>query len=227
MRRSDRLFDLIQLLRDGRLHRASDLARRLKVSERTLWRDMATLMASGLPVEGARGIGYILRAPITLPPMMLSSGELEALRLGVQMVADGPDAGLARAARDLAGKIAAVTPAAEGMFAEAGRTTARAAPHLPLLRAAIKARERVSIGYRDADGRETHRDIRPLALETWGRVWVLAAFCEACNDFQGFRVDRIMAVQPTGEGFPDEKGRRLADYRTRFTRQETRNTDPA
>jgi len=232
MRRSDRLFDLIQILRDGRLHRASDLARRLGVSERTLWRDMATLMASGLPVEGARGVGYILRAPITLPPMVLSATEMEALRRGVQMVADGADAPLARAARELAGKIAAVTPEAEGVFAEPGRSSARAAPHLPLLRAAIRGHERLAISYRDPDGGETHRDIRPLALETWGRVWVLAAFCEGRAQFQGFRVDRIVAVQPTGERFPDDPGRSLADYRAhndrpRVTPPETRNSDPA
>ena len=70
MRRTDRLFDLIQILRDGRLHRAQDIAERLEVSTRTVWRDMATLMASGLPVEGERGVGYILRPPITLPPIV-------------------------------------------------------------------------------------------------------------------------------------------------------------
>jgi predicted DNA-binding transcriptional regulator YafY len=76
MRRTDRLFELIQILRDGRLHRASELAERLEVSVRTVWRDMATLMASGMPVEGERGVGYILRAPITLPPMILTPDEM-------------------------------------------------------------------------------------------------------------------------------------------------------
>ena len=111
MHRTDRLYDLIQILRDGRLHRASEMADQLGVSVRTLWRDMATLMASGLPVEGERGVGYILRSPITLPPMILTGAELEALRTGVRLVADGPDAALARAARQLAAKIASVTPA--------------------------------------------------------------------------------------------------------------------
>ena len=111
MPRTDRLFDLIQILRDGRLHKAAEMAQVLEVSVRTIWRDMATLMASGMPVEGERGIGYILRAPITLPPMILTSAELEAFRLGVRLVADGADAGLARAARSLASKIGSVTPA--------------------------------------------------------------------------------------------------------------------
>lgn len=218
MRRTDRLFDLIQILRDGRLHRASEMAGRLEVSVRTIWRDMATLMSSGLPVEGERGVGYMLRAPIMLPPMILTTEELEALKLGMRLVADGADPGLSRAARNLAGKIAAVVPAGnqsddDDLFVFSGDQVARAAPHLPMLRQAIKAHERLTITYLDLTGRETHRDIRPLQLEFWGRVWTLAAYCEARAGFRAFRVDRIMAVTPTGETFPDEPGTTLADYR--------------
>jgi len=219
MRRTDRLFDLIQILRDGRLHRATEMAERLQVSVRTIWRDMATLMASGLPVEGERGVGYILRAPITLPPMILTQGELEALRLGVRLVAQGADPALARAAQGLATKIASVTPEPEpltdedALFVFTGRETARAAPHLPMLRKAIREKERLAISYIDPEGRETHRDVRPLQLEFWGRVWTLAAWCEARAGFRSFRVDRIVAITPTGETFPDEPGRRVADYR--------------
>lgn len=223
MARTDRLFDLIQILRDGRLHRAQDLAARLRVSTRTVWRDMATLMASGLPVEGERGVGYILRAPITLPPMVLTADEMEALRLGVRLVAEGADAGLARAARHLAAKIAAVAPQhatqpeEDELFVFPGDQAQRAAPHLPTIRAAIRSHERLTITYLDPEGRQTHRDIRPLHLELWGRVWTLAAWCEARNDFRSFRVDRIVALEPTGETFPDEPGRRLADYRARLS----------
>lgn len=218
MRRTDRLFDLIQILRDGRLHRASEMADRLEVSVRTIWRDMATLMASGLPVEGERGVGYILRAPITLPPMILTGAELEALRLGVRLVAEGADPGLARAARMLATKIASVTPAPpEGdddeLFVFTGQEAKRASAHLPAIRKAIREKERLTITYIDHDGRETHRDIRPLQLEFWGRVWTLAAWCEARNDFRAFRVDRIVALDETGETFPQEPGRGLAEYR--------------
>lgn len=218
MRRTDRLFDLIQILRDGRLHRAGDIAERLEVSTRTIWRDMATLMASGLPVEGERGVGYMLRAPITLPPMILTADELEALKLGMRLVATGADPGLARAARNLASKIAAVMPAStepddDDLFVFLGDQAVRAAPHLPVLRQAIKAKERLAITYLDASSRETHRDIRPLQLEFWGRVWTLAAYCEARTGFRAFRVDRILAITPTGETFPAEKGTTLADYR--------------
>lgn len=237
MRRTDRLFDLIQILRDGRLHRAAEMAGRLEVSVRTIWRDMATLMASGLPVEGERGVGYILRAPITLPPMILTAAELEALRLGMRLVAEGADPGLGRAARSLSAKIAAVTPqpaATEGedLFVFQGSQATRAAPHLPLLRKAIRARQRLSITYIDPAGAESHRDIRPLLLEFWGRVWTLAAFCEARLDFRSFRVDRIVAITETGEVFAQEPGRSLADYKARIQISaapppETQSSDPA
>lgn len=217
MRRTDRLFDLIQILRDGRLHRASELADKLGVSVRTIWRDMTTLAASGMPLEGERGVGYILRAPFTLPPMILSTVELEALRAGLRAVAAGGDAALARAARALATKIASVTPAPGGeddgdLFAFPGPEAETAAAHLPVIRAAIRAHERLAISYIEVDGRETHRDIRPLALETAGKVRSLAAFCEGRQAFRSFRLDRIAAVTPTGEAFPDEPGRGLADW---------------
>ncbi|MFT4149238.1 MAG: YafY family protein [Paracoccaceae bacterium] len=215
MRRTDRLFDLIQILRDGRLHRASELAEKLGVSVRTIWRDMTTLAASGMPLEGERGVGYILRAPFTLPPMILSTVELEALRAGLRAVAAGEDAALARAARTLATKIASVTPAPAGeddLFAFPGPEAEAAAAHLPVIRAAIRAKERLTITYIETDGRDTHRDIRPLALETAGKVRSLAAFCEGLAAFRSFRLDRIVAVAPTGEAFPDEPGRMLADW---------------
>lgn len=227
MRRTDRLFDLIQILRDGRLHRASDISTRLGVSIRTIWRDMNTLMASGLPVEGERGVGYILRAPITLPPMILNAVELEALRLGLRLATEGADPTLAKAARALAKRIAAVTPAPtqdEGdLFAFPGATSNRAPKHLPLLRRAIKAHERMTITYIDPRGTESHRDIRPLALEKHAKISTLAAYCEARGDFRSFRVDRIVAVASTGERYPDEPGRTLPDYHARLEAETIRN----
>jgi predicted DNA-binding transcriptional regulator YafY len=112
MSRNDRLFDLIQLMRDGRLHRASDLAARLGVSTRTVWRDMAVLASSGLPVEGERGVGYILRGPITLPPLILTEEEVAAMTHLLALAAAHADTGIARGARSLAAKIAAVLPQA-------------------------------------------------------------------------------------------------------------------
>ena len=219
MRRTDRLFELIQILRDGRLHTARDMAARLEVSTRTLWRDMATLIASGLPVEGERGVGYILREPVTLPPLTLTPDEVQALTLGLQLVTRGADPSLTRAAGSLLGKITAVLPARllDGMGEESwvfpGAEALAAARHLPGLRRAIRLRERVVIGYVDGEGVASDRSVRPLVLEFWGRVWTLAAWCETREDFRSFRVDRIETLLPTGETFTDEPGRTLAEWR--------------
>ena len=219
MRRTDRLFDLIQILRDGRLHTARDMAERLEVSTRTLWRDMATLVASGLPVEGERGVGYILREPITLPPLTLTADEVQALTLGLQLVTRGADPSLAQAADSLAGKIAAVLPArllegaGEETWVYPRQEAMAAARHLPALRRAIRLRERLRLTYRDTEGHDSTRRVRPLVLEFWGRVWTLATWCETRGDFRSFRVDRIDSLAPEGGTFPEEPGRTLADWR--------------
>lgn len=220
MRRTDRLFDLIQILRDGRLHTAHDMAERLEVSTRTLWRDMATLIASGLPVEGERGMGYLLREPITLPPLTLTPDEVQALNLGLQLVSRGADPSLTRAAETLQGKIAAVLPArlmdgiGQDTWVFPGDEALAAARHLPTLRRAIRLRERVVIHYIDGSGIPTERPVRPLILEFWGRVWTLASWCEVRAAFRSFRVDRIDSLTTwPGETFPDDPGTTLADWR--------------
>lgn len=217
MPRSDRLFDLIQILRDGRLHRASDLAAVLGVSVRSIWRDMAVLAASGMPVEGERGVGYILRQPITLPPMMLSAAEMLALRAGLRLVAAGADPALGLAARSLAAKIATLAPApreeAEDLFTPRGADPQRASPQLPLLRKAIRQGERLTLALLDDHGQLTQRDIRPLALSLTAGTWTLGAWSEASGGFEDFGLDRVVDIVPRGETFPREAGKRLADYR--------------
>lgn len=222
MRRTDRLFDLIQILRDGRLHTARDMADQLEVSTRTLWRDMATLIASGLPVEGERGVGYILREPITLPPLTLTDDETEALVLALRLLSDGADPGMAAAVARLSGKIMAVLPASRRAQAEVpvwifpGKEALAAARHLPDLRRAIRLGRVLEVRYADAEGRETLRALRPIVLEFWGRVWTLAAWCETRGDFRSFRVDRISGLRDTGRVQPPEAGRDLAAWRARM-----------
>ena len=221
MRRTDRLFDLIQILRDGRLHTARDMAERLEVSTRTLWRDMATLIASGLPVEGERGVGYILREPITLPPLTLTEDETEALALALRLLSEGADPGMAGAAARLSGKIMAALPASRAGRADPpvwifpGAEALAAARHLPDLRRAIRLGAVLEIAYADGAGRETVRAVRPLVLEFWGRVWTLATWCEARGDFRSFRVDRIAEMRDTGRLAMPEAGRDLAAWRAR------------
>ncbi|MBO9410540.1 MULTISPECIES: YafY family protein [unclassified Ruegeria] len=219
MRRTDRLFDIIQILRDGKLHRAQDIADRLEVSVRTIYRDMDTLVASGVPVEGERGVGYMVREQITLPPVNLTPAELEALNLGMAIVAQAADPELKAAAETLADKIDAVLPTqvvaeadtwkfAVYPFADAARGLAHMAP----IRAAIKSRQKLHLNYRRIDGLLTERTIRPLHMEYWGRVWTLTAWCELRDSFRVFRIDLIEAIRPLPELFIDEPGKRLSDF---------------
>jgi len=219
MRRTDRLFDIIGILRDGKLHRAQDIADRLEVSVRTIYRDMDTRVASGIPVEGERGVGYMVREAITLPPLTLTSEELEALNLGVAIVSEAADPDLKRAALALADKIDAVLPTQTVAEADTWKfavypfaDAARGFSHMPTLRAAIKTRQKLSLSYRRIDGTLTHRTIRPLHMEYWGRVWTLTAWCELRDDFRVFRVDLIEEATAQPELFVDEPGKTLKDY---------------
>ncbi len=214
--RTDRLFDLIQTLRDGRLHRAADLALAQNVTTRTIWRDIDALRATGLAIEGERGVGYILRMPLALPQMMLTPSEMEALREGLRCVAAGADVALAKGARSLAAKIAAITPASAesgDLFAAKAPRPARTPPFVPALRRAIRARTRISISHIGAQNIAAHSDMRPLYLDLKSTIWTLTAFCEAAQSFTVLRLDRIQEVTPLREVFPREAGRELADFR--------------
>lgn len=219
MRRTDRLFDIIQILRDGKLHRAQDIADRLEVSVRTIYRDMDTLVASGVPVEGERGVGYMVREQITLPPLNLTPAELEALNLGMAIVAEAADPDLKAAAETLADKIDAVLPTQVVAEADAWKfavypfaDAARGLAHMGPIRAAIKSRQKLHLIYRRIDGVLTDRTIRPLHMEYWGRVWTLTSWCELRQGFRVFRIDLIESVRPLPEIFADEPGKRLSDY---------------
>ncbi len=220
MRRADRLFDLILILRDGRLHRAEDLARRLGVSLRTIYRDMDTLIASGVPIAGERGLGYLATAAITLPPLNLTTAELEALQRGLAAVTATGDQDLRTAALSLAAKIEAVLPQDGvslpenlGLAVPPFAAAARGFQHMPAIRAAIRARQKLRLIYRDTADEVTDRTIRPLELAYWGRLWTATAWCELSAGFRTFRVDRIERLTVLPQLFVDEPGRTLADYR--------------
>jgi len=219
MRRTDRLFDLLQILRDGKLHTAQEMAARLEVSVRTIYRDMDTLQSSGVPVEGERGVGYMATGAITLPPLSLTPAELEALNLGIAIVAEAADAELAGAAQTLGDKLDAVLPQEVISEADAWKfavypfaDAARGFAHMSTLRSAIKARQKLDLAYRRIDGTLTDRTIRPLHMEYWGRVWTLTAWCEARDAFRVFRVDLIEAATARPELFQDEPGKTMQDY---------------
>lgn len=219
MRRTDRLFDIIQILRDAKLHRAQDIAERLEVSVRTIYRDMDTLVASGVPVQGERGVGYMITEAITLPPLTLTTAELEALNLGMAIVGEAADPDLKAAALSLADKVDAVLPSQVVAEADAWKfavypfaDAARGFAHMPTLRAAIKARQKLRLVYTSKDGKVTTRVVRPLHMEYWGRIWTVTSWCEQRDAHRVFRVDLIESAEALPELFVDEPGKTLADY---------------
>lgn len=222
MRRADRLFQIVQIIRGRRLTTAAHLAQRLEVSGRTIYRDIADLQHQGVPIEGEAGVGYRLGAGFDLPPLMFSHDEAKALVASVRMAQVWQDPVLAQAAEVALGKIMSVLPvaarvAAQGMAVYAppfGLETAVRAT-LQTLREALQARQKLQVHYRDAAGRTSQRILRPLGCFYWGQVWTLAAWCEARHGFRSFRLDRIDSVQALdspAQSFRDEPGKTLADY---------------
>src|SRR2546429_1938300 len=111
MRRADRLFRIVRILRGGRLQTARMLAQKLEVSERTIYRDIGDLQASGMPIEGEAGVGYTLRRDLDLPPLMFTRDELTALVLGARLVRAWGGAASPVAAHPALQPIQAVLPA--------------------------------------------------------------------------------------------------------------------
>ena len=190
------------------------LAAELGVSLRSLYRDIASLKAQGARIDGAAGVGYLLRPGFTLPPLMFSEEEIEALALGARWVADRGDAGLGEAVRNALAKIGAVLPAERRMELETspllvgpGATLPAGDLELPLIRAAIRAERKLDIVYRDLKDRESARTLWPFALGYFDRVRVMVAWCELRREFRHFRVDRVLQIKLTESRYPR---RRLA-----------------
>jgi len=220
MRRADRLFELIQLLRGRKLSTAQWLAERLEVSLRTVYRDIADLKLQGLPLEGEAGVGYRLRPGFDLAPLMFSAPEAEALVACVRLAKSRLDEGLAREAERGLSKIMAVLPEASRLIAEQVPLYGLSAPldpvlrlHLAALRDASTRKRKVQMAYTDEGGGTTDRLIRPLGCFFWGAVWTLAAYCELRADFRHFRIDRVRALCVLDEAFADEPGKTLDDMR--------------
>ena len=219
MTRADRLYQITRLLRDGRLHTAQSLADRLGVSVRTLYRDMDRLAAAGVPIEGARGVGYRAAALTTLPPLNLTDAELEALNLGLAIAAEVADDTLQAATRSLTDKIDALLSQGSLAEAEAWKAVhtpfadaARGFAQMPTLRAAIRARQKLRITYTAPDGTVTSRRVRPLLLEHWARIWTLVAWCEHAGAHREFRLDLIESAEALPELFTDEPGKTIASF---------------
>jgi len=218
MRRAERLFQIVQLIRGRRLSTARFLAERLEVSERTVYRDVADLMAQGVPIEGEAGVGYRMNAGFDLPPLMFTRDEAQALVAAVRVARSRLDLGLATQSDNALSKILAVLPPAERAAAESLAIYAppvgpdeRTRTQLQALRTAAEARRKVLLDYLDLKDQRSERIVRPLGCFYWSEVWTLAAWCEKRDGFRNFRVDRIERLQTLDERFRDEPGHTLAD----------------
>ena len=219
MRRADRLFRVVQMLRSGRVLTGAQLAERLEVSTRTLYRDVADLQASGVLIEGEPGVGYTLRRDMDLPPMQFTAEETTALVLGARMTAAWGGEAMRDAAMRALGKIEAVLSApmrremdAVQLYAPDASLGDEVRQRLDPLHGACVLRRVVQFAYERLDGQWSQRRVRPLALVFWGGVWTLVAWCEERADFRVFRVDRVHAMEVLEESFPERREQELATF---------------
>ncbi len=219
MRRADRLFQLVQILRNKRLVTAHDLAQRLEVSQRTIYRDIQDLSLSGVPIEGEAGVGYHLRYSLDIPPIMFNAEELEALTLGVRFIKAWGGSELGTSAQSVLDKIQAVIPMElrehiddSKLFALRFGDREDLKTTLDSCRNAIAKFNYLQIDYRRADNTASQRKLKPLGLFFWGNVWTLTAWCELRHDFRNFRLDRIDTLQILEQTFTEQSGQNLDDY---------------
>ncbi|MEW6642181.1 MAG: YafY family protein [Pseudomonadota bacterium] len=213
MRRADRLFQIIQVLRRSRRPITADaIAVELETSKRTIYRDIATLMAQRVPIRGEAGTGYVLEKGYDLPPLMLTPDEIEAAVLGAQWVAGRADPVLATAARDLIAKIAQTVPERlQPLVLEpASRTRPQwdmpaDAVDLVRLRAHIHAGLKLQMHYRDEQGRDSERTVWPIAIGYLDTVRLLVAWCELRRDFRSFRIERIRQAEFLDDRYPERR----------------------
>lgn len=224
MRRADRLFSLLMYLRRPRAVTARELARRLEVSERTVYRDIRDLSLSGVPVDGEAGVGYRLRPGFEVPPLMFTRTELAALRLGAQMVQGWADQELAKAAESAIAKIGCALPPDTARTMEDASTIFVPDFFIPdepreslrVARQALEESRKLALHYQDVNKLISHRVVRPLGLAYWGRTWTLTAWCELRADYRDFRIDRIHAIEMTSESIPANSEISLAAYLRRI-----------
>jgi predicted DNA-binding transcriptional regulator YafY len=221
MRRADRLFQIIQVLRRSRNPVTADaIAAELETSKRTIYRDIADLMGQRVPIRGEAGIGYVLEGGFDLPPLMLTPDEIEAAVLGAQWVTLRGDAALARAAQDLIAKIGAAVPERLRPFALEPAT--RAATNynvvpdgldMAQVRRAIHGAKKIKLTYRDEQERETERTVWPFAVGYHETVRLMIAWCELRKDFRSFRTDRVAEAEFLEDRYPERPATLRARWR--------------
>lgn len=219
MRRADRLFQIVQILRGGRLTTAEELAERLEVSKRTIYRDVADLMGNRIPIEGEAGLGYMMRDGFELPPLMFTQEEIIALVAGARMIKAWGGASMALGAVNALEKVEAVLPQdaltrARSVHVHAMNPvgmTDIVRGNIDMLEACVDQHQRVAFAYTDKSEAHTERVIRPLGVWFWGQVWTLMAWCELRQDFRMFRIDRMADISAIGT-FEPQEGQTLGDF---------------
>ena len=221
MRRADRLFQIIQILRRTQRPVTADaIAAELETSKRTVYRDIADLIGQRAPIRGEAGIGYILEDGFDMPPLMLTADEVEAAVLGAQLVAQRGDPALARAAQDLVAKIGAVIPETLRLLVLEPAT--RAPPSwktstdridMGQVRLAIRAARKVRLHYRDEQERVSERVIWPFAVGYHESARLVVGWCELRQDFRSFRTDRVDTAEFLDERYPERPARLRARWR--------------
>ena len=209
MNRSNRLFDIIQLLRaTSHPMTARALAEQLEVSERTIYRDIAALQAMRTPIEGEAGIGYVMRRGYDLPPLNFDSEEIEALHVGLALLARTGDSALQAAASRICAKIDALHCAADWLqvapWGAKKDDPLKGCVSIALMREAVRDERKLRITYRDADDRETERTVRPVGVVYHLDCALLAGWCELRQSFRHFRVDRIWTCSALNSYFSGE-----------------------
>jgi len=220
MRRTDRLFDIVQTLRAAaRPLTAAALADQLEVTVRTVYRDIAALQASRVPIEGAAGIGYVLRRGFDLPPLMFTAEEIDAIAVGARHVQRLRDPKLQKAAESVLAKVTAIVPESlqsylrtAPFYVSEGSAPPLTGVDLAEIRESMRSRRKIAIAYVDADGRGSTRTIWPIALAYYVDVTVIAGWCELRDAFRHFRADRIRSARVLEERFPADGGRLFAEW---------------
>ncbi|PXW68864.1 WYL domain-containing protein [Loktanella sp. PT4BL] len=212
MRRADRLFQILQYLRGGRLTTAAQLAEKLEVTPRTIYRDVAYLIGSGVPIEGEAGVGYLMRDGYDLPPLMFTQDEIIALVSGARILQSWGGTKMAEAAQEALIKIDAVLP--ETARRQVGQVNVHVLDgadqrgqwrdYLDRFEAASEAHIRLQMNYSDEAGKQTTRTVRPLGVWFWGKVWTAVCWCELREGFRMFRLDRISALQELDRFRPEK-----------------------
>ena len=226
MRRADRLFQIIQVLRRARAPLTADaIAAELETSKRTIYRDIATLIGQHVPIRGEAGMGYVLERGFDMPPLMLTPDEIEAAVLGAQWVAGHADSVLGKAAQDLIAKIAATVPDRLRPFVQ--EPASRARPDLRVepdridmtkVRAQIHAGRKIALRYRDEHGRDSERVIWPITVGYLDTVRLIAAWCELRKDFRSFRTDRVVDASYLDEKYAERRDVLRARWRQSLDR---------